>query len=135
MIVSTLLALALTAAEPKADAPKNYSVDTQGTSKEVQAGKAGSLQLQIKAAEGHYISPEAPLKITLSSEGLELAKKALGHDDAKDKESKAPEFTVGFKAAATGEKTIAVDASFFLCSAKICEKKVEKLSVPVSVRP
>lgn len=141
MIASTLLALALslsadTKTEPKEkEPPKNFSFDTTGTSQDVQAGKPGTFRLQIKAAEGYHVSAEAPLKIGLTGEGLDLAKKQLGHDDAKDKKAASPEFTVGFGSGAAGAKTINVEATFFVCSEKLCERKAEKLSVPVSVRP
>ena len=136
MIATTLLALALTfAGDAKEQAPKNYQLDLQGTSKEVQAGKPGKLELKIKAAPGYHVSAEAPLKIALAAEGLKLDKSALGHDDAKDKKSEAPEFSVGFSAAEKGDKSIAIDAVFFVCSEKICERKTEKLSVPIAVRP
>jgi hypothetical protein len=123
------------ASESKESATKNYTIDTSGTSQQVQPGKQGTLRLHIKAAEGYKVSPEAPLKIALTGDGVDLTKTKLGHDDAKDKKSEAPEFNVAFSSASAGDKKIVVDASFFVCNEKICERKTEKLSVPVSVRP
>jgi hypothetical protein len=136
MITSVLFALALTAgADNAAPAPKNYTLDLAGTTKEVQAGKKGELKLLIKAAEGYKVSAEAPLKIGLEASGLDLAKKQLGIGDAKDKKSTSPEFAVAFGAGEAGDKSILVDATFFVCNDKICERKMEKVTVPVSVRP
>lgn len=135
MFTAALLALTLASADNNAAPAKNYTIDFAGTSKEVQAGKKGELKLLIKAVEGYKVSSEAPLKIGLDAPGLELSKKQLGHDDKKDKKSEAPEFTVAFGAGTAGDKAIAVDAMFFVCNDKVCERKTEKVTVPVSVRP
>jgi hypothetical protein len=137
MISAVLLAVTLSVVSADSATPpaKNYTFDTSGTTKEVQAGKKGELKVHIKAAEGYKVSSEAPLKIALEAKDLDLAKKQLGHDDAKDKKSTAPEFLVSFAASAAGDKAIMVDALFFVCSEKICERKTEKVTIPVSVRP
>lgn len=134
MFTPMLLALGLTlAGEAKADA-KNYTLDLNGTSKEVHVGKDGTLKLLIKPAQGFKISAEAPLKIGLDARGLELSKKALGHDDAKDKKSTSPEFDVKFAGTAPGSQSIQVDAMFFVCNEKLCERKTEKVTIPVNVK-
>lgn len=137
MLSTILLAAALAvAAEGNGAAPaKNYTLTFDGTTKEVQAGKKGELKLLIKATEGYHVSNEAPLKIGLDGQGVDLAKKQLGRDDAKDKKSEAPEFAVSFGAAAAGDKSIVVDALFFVCNEKICERKTEKVTVAVAVKP
>jgi hypothetical protein len=134
MLTSLLFALGLSFAGAQ-DNAKNYTFDLSQTSKEVQAGKSGNLKLAIKPAEGFHVSPDAPLKIGLEASGLDLSKKALGHDDAKDKKSPAPEFEVKFAALEAGSKSITVDAMFFVCSEKLCERKTEKVSIPVTVKP
>ena len=90
MSVATLLLLATLAS------PKNYTIDVSQTTKEVKPGSSGMLHLVIKPTEGFKVSPEAPLRINLASEGLKLHKTKLGHDDAKDKKSTSPEFGVKF---------------------------------------
>jgi hypothetical protein len=134
MMLSILMAGALAIGAQNAEAIKHYTFDTSGTSQEVQAGKGGNLKLAIKPEAGFHVSPDAPLKISLSGEGVELSKKALGHEDAKDKKSEAPEFEVKFGAVEAGQKSIAVEAMFFVCSEKICERKVEKVTVAVNVK-
>src|SRR5262249_11814007 len=104
MLLSAIMALALPVLSIGAEGAKNYTFDTKGTSQEVQAGKSGALKLAIKPTPGFHVSPDAPLKIGLASEpGLELSKKMLGHDDAKDKKSEAPEFEVKFGAVEPGK--------------------------------
>ena len=136
-VSALLLGLVLTAATPVDDSaePKKYELSFEGTTADVQKGAGGTLALAIKPAPGFKVSTEAPLKIKLASEGLALKKTALASGDAKDKAWKtAPAFAVGFAADTEGEQAIEVDATFFVCDVRICERKTEKVSVPVSVR-
>ena len=114
---------------------KNYEFDVSETSQQVSRGDEGTFQLRIQARPGFKVSQEAPLKITLRSDGLALKKKLLKAKDAKNKEWTSPEFAVGFSADESGDQNIDVDAVFFVCDARICERKKEKLSVAVSVLP
>lgn len=114
---------------------KTYSIDTSGTTQEVRAGAGGTFKLQIKPAEGYHVSSEAPLKITLKGEGLELAKPALGQGDVEDKSSQAPSFKVAFSTKAKGKGMINADAMFFVCSESLCERKTEKVAVAIDVKP
>src|SRR5688500_16659218 len=95
--------------------PKNYTIDLSQTTKEVKPGQSGMLHLHIVPADGFKVSAEAPLKINLTAEKLKLHKTNLGHDDAKDKKSTAPEFGVKFAAPEQGDQSIEVDAMFFVC--------------------
>jgi hypothetical protein len=113
---------------------KNYTIDVSQTTKEVKEGQDGYFHLQIVPTSGYKVSAEAPLKINLASAGVELHKKSLGHADAKDAKSTSPEFGVRFGAPKEGDKTIEVDATFFVCSDKICERKQEKMTVAVAVK-
>jgi hypothetical protein len=135
MFTALVLALSLSVGAEDAAPAKNYTMSFDGTTKELQPNKKGELKLAIKAAAGYHVSAEAPLKIGLEAAGLELAKTKLGHDDAKDKKSEAPEFAVAFGAGAAGDKAIVVDAVFFVCNEKICERKTEKVTLAVAVRP
>lgn len=129
-----LLGLALSATPVADDAAKKYEISFDGTTKDVKKGAKGTFSMSIKPAEGYKVSNEAPLKIKLDSKGLALAKKTLKTKDAKEKWEKSPAFAVDFSADAAGAQTIDVKATFFVCDVKICERKTEKLSVPVSVR-
>jgi len=134
MSVLALLALGLTlAGEAKAESSKPYTIDTRGTSTQVVRGKSGVLKLQIVPAKGYKVSAEAPLKISLSADGLSLTKAQLGHADQEDPKSTAPRFEVGFGANESGKRKIEAEAMFFVCSEELCEKRTEKLSVAVDV--
>src|SRR5262249_19777486 len=137
-LMSILATLALTlalAAESKADAAKNYTIDVSGTTTSVKSGESGRLILKIQPAKGYHVSPEAPLKITLSGDGVKLSKESLSRQDAADQKSEAPQFQVGFGTHDPGKKAIAADAMFFVCSDTLCERKTEKLTVQVDVKP
>jgi len=129
-----LLGLALSASPAAEGADKKYDISFEGTTSEVQVGKSGTFAIAIKPKEGFKVSNEAPLKIKLASSGLALKKKVLKTKDAKEKWDKSPAFAVPFSADKDGAQTIDVNATFFVCDIKICERKTEKVSVPVSVR-
>lgn len=129
-----LLGLALTSTPVADKAEKKYEISFDGTTKDVRKGKDGTFAMSIKPADGYKVSNEAPLKIKLASKGLGLEKSMLKTKDAKEKWEKSPSFAVGFSAKESGPQTIDVKATFFVCDVKICERKSEKLSVPVSVR-
>jgi hypothetical protein len=139
MSASITLALSLLFApigEPSKEAkPKTYALETAGTTAELKAGAKGVLKLKIKPEKGYHVSPEAPLKIVLSGDGLSPAKATLGHDDADDKKSEAPAFQVGFGATSAGKRSIAAEATFFVCNESLCERQNEKLTVWVDVKP
>ena len=132
---TAVFALAL-AAPAFADATKAYSIDTAGTTTKLKQGAKGQLKVAIKPAEGHYVSPEAPFKITLSAEALTVAKTSVSRADLDDPKAKAPSFKVALTAPAkAGDGKVMADVSFFLCNETICEKKTEKVAVAVSVTP
>ena len=129
------LALTFVFASTASAEDKKYSIDVSGTTTDVKNGQGGVLKLHIKPADGHYISPEAPLKIALKAEQLKLSKEQLTFKDAEDQKAKAPKFTVDFKADKGGKTNIDADAVFFLCNENLCERKTEKVTVAVDVKP
>jgi uncharacterized membrane protein len=134
-VAGLILAALFVAAPAAADAAdKKYSIDLSKTTKAVKPGEKGMFYMHIKPAEGFKVSKEAPLKIALTSAALELHKKKLSVKDVKDAKASGTEFGVKFAAPKEGDTSIEVDAMFFVCDENICERKKEKLSVPVSVR-
>ena len=132
MMIAGLFTLGLVATAEAAD--KKYSIDLSKTTKQVKPSEKGMFYMHIKPAEGYKVSKEAPLKIKLTSPALDLHKKKLSVKDAKDAKAKGAEFGVKFVASKEGDTSIEVDATFFVCDENICERKKEKLTVPVSVR-
>jgi len=136
LTTALVLSLGLPAQASAKDFPdKPYTLKTKGTTTKVKQGKAGTFALQIIPAKGYKVSREAPMKIKLKSKGLELEKKKLGQKDAQNKKSTSPKFNVGFKTPAAGAQSIDANAIFFICNEEICQRKVEKVKVAVSVAP
>ncbi len=129
------LTLMLSSAAPAEAGGPKYKIDTSKTTTELKAGKDGTFALHIQPAKGFKVSPDAPLKIKLASPGLELNKKTLGHKDATEKKAKAPQFAVKFASKTAGTQKIDVNASFYVCDVKMCERKQEKITVAVNVKP
>ncbi len=133
--IGFLVAGLLASAQPNTAAEdKKYTVDVSQTTKQVKPGDNGMFHLHIKPADGYKVSTEAPLKIELESKDLKLHKSKLTVKDAKDTKAKAPEFGVKFGAPQECSASIEVNASFFVCDENICERKKEKISIPVAVR-
>lgn len=134
-LTAALLGLAIVAAQPtEENVDKKYTIDFTETTKDVEKGKRGLFAMHIKAAEGYKVSQDAPLKIQLASSGLDLQKKTLKSKDATEKKWTSPRFAVRFGADEPGEQKIDVDAVFFVCDEKICERKKEKMTVAVKVQ-
>ena len=134
---STLaLTLALSTQVSAKDFPdKPYSLKTKGTTTQVKKGAQGKFALQIIPAKGFKVSREAPMKIKLKSDGLTLEKSKLGQKDVINKKGDFSQFNVPFGTPASGSQSVAANAVFFICNENICQRKVEKLEVAVTVKP
>ena len=119
-----------------ADADKgqlNYKLTTP-EKVTVKAGGQGSVSLVLKPGGGAHVDPRAPMAFEVKSgSGVQLAKTSLGHDDGKERADSSVEFQLPFTAKAAGKDEIKVHADFYLCTAKLCERQVADLSVPVVV--
>jgi hypothetical protein len=133
--LAAALALGLTALPALAEDAKAYALDTQGTTTKLKPGAAGQFRLAIKPAAGHYVSPDAPFKITLAGEAVSVDKATVARADLDDPKAKAPSLKVGLKGAQAGEGKVTADVQFFLCNESVCERKTEKVTVAVSVKP
>jgi len=138
LILPIFLALAAApalAADAAADAAKSYRIETEGTTRRLEAGGAGKLVLTIVPAKGSHVHPAAPLKIALSgTPGLKLSKEQLGHADAVDPKAEGPRFEVPFTAAAAGAQEARARLDFFICSETWCVKQSREVSVAVEVK-
>lgn len=106
----------------KVDAPK------------ATVGKAAKAELSIDVAQGSHVSPDAPLKILLKSDGLKLTKVKLGHADAVTGNAPSPRFEIPFVAEKKGAQHIAADATFIVCTQELCEREHQTIDIPVNVQ-
>ncbi len=140
MLRSLAAALALLAAplaraaDPAAEAANSYRIDTEVSAKALRPGGRGTLVLAIVPVGKVHVHPQAPLKITLQSEGLDLAKTSLGHADAVDPKADGPRFQVPFVARKPGAQEVKAKVDFFICSDQWCVKQVRDVVVPVTVK-
>ena len=126
------LGVLLFAGAARADEPKKYAIQVEpGTAK---AGAHGKASFKIDVAPGSHVSDEAPLKITLKSEGVKLDKDALGQADVADGKGKSPRFDIGFTGAKAGAQKIDADATFIVCTQELCAREHEAISIPVTVQ-
>ena len=130
-----LPALAAGPAEPGSDAAKNYRLETEGTTRSLQAGEQGKLVLAIVPLAGTHVHPAAPLKIALSSSaGVKLAREQLGHPDAVDPKAEGPRFEVPFAAVKAGPQEARAKVDFYLCSDQWCVKQARDVAVAIEVK-
>ena len=134
--VAALAALTAPAAraEPADEAARSYRIETAGTTTEVPAGGAGTFVVAIVPAEKIHVHPQAPLRIVVEAQGLELAKRTLGHKDAVDPAADGPRFEVPFLAPAAGTHEISARLQFFVCSDQWCVKQARDVKVAVTAK-
>jgi len=128
VVAMGILALAATAG---ADEAKKYEVKvTPATAK---VGAKSTAKFQIDAAPGSHVSDEAPLKISLKAEGLELGKDKLTTADIVEGKGASPKFEVPFTATKPGQDAIEAKATFIVCTKELCEREQEQIRIPVTV--
>jgi hypothetical protein len=135
LVVALGVAPAALADDAAAEAAKSYRIETEGTTRSVQAGAPGTLVVAIVPLNKTHVHPQAPLKITLeATPGLTLQKTSLGHKDAVDASAEGPRFEVPFTAEKAGNHEAKAKVDFFICSDAWCVKQVRDVTVPVEVK-
>jgi hypothetical protein len=142
LFASAVAALSLLACSRAfADAPdqtKLYSVTAEATPS-LKAGDQGSVTIVFKTDPSAHISDEAPLKIALSGKNVTLTKTTLRYQDSVTKKSAAkaypdPRFEVPFTAQAKGPAEVDAKMTFFVCSANLCSRHEQLVTLPVTVK-
>ncbi len=133
-----LLASLIGCKKSSAQAPKSknalYSVQANNTT--LTKGKTGQASFDINLYKGAEIHAKAPFKCQLqASDGLDLAKKTLGHADVTvAKNHKKALVSVKITAKKTGKQFVNFDCSFFVCTKDICARHHEKLHSTITVK-
>ena len=133
-----LLTAAATAWAADPDPASLYVLTTDGSSAALKAGQPGTFVLFIKTVPGAHISPDAPLKLTLTgSGGVEPGKAVLGRADAqsvrKPDGAADPRFEVPLTASVKGRGAVEAKLTFFVCTETLCARQQKTLSVPLTV--
>jgi hypothetical protein len=112
-----------------------YTLTVQPQALKAKAGEKGAVKLLVKPDGSAHIDPRAPLLFEAKAgDKISVDKAELRHADGKETADKAVEFEVPFTAKAAGSDQIQVHADFFLCTAKLCERQVTDVKVPVTVQ-
>jgi hypothetical protein len=134
-IAAALAASPAALADPAADASKTYRLETEGTTRQVQVGKQGTLVLSIVPVEKVHVDPRAPLKIALEgTPGLKLSKTSLGKADPVDPKADGRRFEVPFVAEKAGQHEAKAKLDFFVCSDTWCVKQTRDVTVAIEAR-
>lgn len=112
-----------------------YTISVQPEAVSAKAGEKGAVKLVVKPDGSAHIDPRAPLLFEAKSgDKITVDKSELRHADGKETADKTMEFAVPFTAKAAGSDKIQVHADFFLCTARLCERQITDVSVPVNVQ-
>lgn len=135
VVLSGIAMLCMVAQVQATDAKELYKIESKATTlKKGQAGQAGFNIVLLK--KDTKVHPQAPFQCSVSaSEGLQLSKDKLGHDDKKiSKDQKKVAVQVGVTAQHKGAKSVTMDCSFFVCTKDICVRTTEVVKVATNVK-
>lgn len=123
------------AVDPEDVDPKSlYQVEAR-VSDALAPGGSGTLTLAIRPKPGAEVKAETPLRATLQPRGpVEVGSAELGYDDHKRIEAKGPVFEVPVHAKEAGEGAVDVDLTFFICTAELCMRTKEDLSLDLRIQ-
>lgn len=127
------LALALPAAAGS-PADTAYTLDFPTAPLKVKKGAAGTARVAVVPKPDAHVDPNAPISLTVTAgPGLELPKAKLGRPEAKATDGGGVAFEIPFAGKAAASETIKASLTFFICTAKLCERQKKELSLAVVV--
>jgi hypothetical protein len=125
------LTVATAVAAQPADPQTLYSLATEGSSKQLQAGRAGTWVLEIRPTAGAHVSDEAPLKVELKGTNVRPAKTSLQRSDLV--KASPPRFEVPVAAEGVGKGTVDAKVTFFICTETLCARQQKTVQVAMDV--
>lgn len=126
---------AAAAVDPADVDPKSlYEIEAK-LSDSLAPGETGTLTLAIRPKPGAEVKAETPLRAKLEPKGpVKLEAEQLAYDDHQRVENKGPVFEVPVHAVEQGEGAVDVDLTFFICTAELCMRTTEDLSLEYRVQ-
>lgn len=123
------------AADPGDIDPKSlYEIEAK-VSEGLSPGDTGTLTLAIRPKAGAEVKAETPLRAKLQPKGpVQIEADQLAYDDHKRVEGKGPVFEVPLQAVEAGEGVVDVDLTFFICTAELCMRTKEDLSLDYRIQ-
>lgn len=121
-----------------ADPSSLYEVTTKGSTERLKSGEAGTFVLQITAKEGAHVSDEAPLRLELHGNNVNVERTKLTLSDSVAKKAEGqkyrnPRFEVPVRAQKPGKASVDGKLIFFICTETLCARQQKTLSVPIEV--
>lgn len=115
-----------------ASGSKEYSVDVSGPQ---AAGSETSCTLTVTPHEPWVLKAETPFNATLTtSAGLKVEKSKLDARDFVDAKAAAKAVKTDCVAESAGEHQLGAKLSFFLCTAEICKRMTDQVTVTISAK-
>lgn len=100
-----------------------------------QKGVPAVAKITLQPGPGYHVNKSYPTSLALTPPpGVTVDKPKLAGADAVRLEEAGAQFDVKFTAAEAGQKTIAGELKFAVCSASSCDPKKEKLTLVVNVK-
>lgn len=138
VLVGTLVAvpLAHAAAAGESDLASLYDVRTDGSTQKAKVGDKGKFVLSIKTKNGSHVSDEAPLKLEVTGNGVNVEKNKLTYADSVAKKLPPgqyadPRFEIPFTIEKPGTNSVDANLTFFICTDKVCARQSQKIHLPV----
>lgn len=130
---ASALLLACKGEAAEVDISKLYRVEASASP--VKAGETGTFHVAIRPTGEAHVKPETPFKGKISATGpIEVSKTEIGYADHSKIENQGPVFDIPFQAKATGSGELKADLTFFVCTAELCQRTTNQVSVPVQVQ-
>lgn len=115
------------------DVSKLYKVEASVSP--VKAGETGTFHLAIKPQGDAHVKPETPFRGKISATGpITVSKADIGYADHSRVENQGPVFDLPFQATGPGTGEIKADLTFFVCTAELCQRTTNQVTVPVQVQ-
>lgn len=130
---ASALLLACKGEAQEADVSKLYRVEASASP--VKAGETGTFHVAIRPNGDAHVKPETPFRGKISATGpLTVSKTQIGYTDHVKVENQGPVFEIPFQATGPGAGELKADLTFFVCTAELCQRTTNQVSVPVQVQ-
>lgn len=130
---ASALLLACKGEAQEVDVSKLYRVEASASS--VKAGETGTFHVAIRPNGEAHVKPETPFRGKISATGpITVSKTQIAYADHVKVENQGPVFEIPFQATGPGSGEIKADLTFFVCTAELCQRTTNQVSVPVQVQ-
>ena len=130
-----VLSCSVRADDGKQESDKPYVLAPVAEPAPVATGKPCQYKLSITPKAPWALKTSTPLKVKLAATpGLKLGKHVLTWQDATESQGDARAVQAGCEGVSAGQQTVDADVSFFLCTEEICQRHVDKVTLPVQVQ-